>query len=44
MDRIVQYLVNGFDFFIRRRMEDNDDGTDEADGASELAERPEFLF
>ena len=41
---IMQDLVNGFDLLIWRRMEDNDDGADQADGAAQLAQRTQFLL
>lgn len=36
----MQNLVDGLDVFIRGRVEDNNDGADQADGATELAQCP----
>lgn len=44
LNGIVQNLVNGLNVLIRRGMEHNDDGADEADGATELAQRSQLLL
>lgn len=38
MDGIVQNLVDGLNFFIRWRVEDNDHGADQTNGAAQLAQ------
>lgn len=43
MDRIVEDLIDGLDVLIRRSMEDDDDGANEADCAAELPQCTQFL-
>lgn len=40
----MENLINSLDFLVGRRVKDNDDGTDEADGASKLAQDAELLL
>jgi hypothetical protein len=37
LNRIVEDFVNSLNFFVRGGMQDDDDGPDQADGASNLA-------
>lgn len=38
LDGVLKDFVDGGDFFVGRRVQDNDDGADEADGAADFAE------
>lgn len=44
LDGVVEDLVNRLNLLVRRGVEDNDDGADEADGAAELAQGAELLL
>lgn len=37
-DGVVQYLIDSFDVLICRRMKNNDDGAQQADGTAELSQ------
>lgn len=44
LNKIVQDHVDGLDIWIRRRMQDDDDGSNQADCAAQLAQCPETFF
>jgi hypothetical protein len=37
LNSVIQYLVNGLDLLIGRRMKDNDNGAYQANGAAKLS-------
>jgi len=43
LNRIVKDLVDGLNILIRWRMEDDDDRSNEADGATKLSKRAELF-
>jgi hypothetical protein len=43
LNGIVEDLVDGLNVNIRRRMKDDDDGTNQADSAAEFAQRPQIF-
>ncbi len=44
LDRKLKNLVNRLDLLIWGRMKDNDDGTNQTNGAAQLAQSPELFL
>lgn len=44
LDGIVQNLIDRLDVLVRRGVQNNDDGTDEANGTAQLAQRAELFI
>lgn len=44
LDGIVQNLIDRLDVLVRGGVQNNDDGTDEANGTAQLAQRAELFI
>ena len=44
LNRIVEDLINSLDILVRRRVQHNDDSSDQANGTPQFAQRPQLFI